>query len=232
MSSVIVNVIVEGQTERAFVRDVLAPTLSAKEIYLCPTLIGKSGQIKGGGDVRFERALTDIGQFLKQPNNTFVTTMFDYFRIDPAWPGQDEVQKKIKTGAKLTPTQKAQILETATCNKVIQTYPNANAQKRFIPYLAMHEYEAMLFSDADILSQQTGINLSTIQEILKKHGEPEAINDDLNLAPSKQILTHSPSYLKVVMGRAIAEAIGIPTLRQKCSHFAQWLSKLENLKNG
>ncbi len=231
MSSVIVNVVVEGQTERAFVRDVLAPTLSAKELYLRPTLIGKSGDQKGGGDVRYKRALTDIGQFLKQPSNTFVTTMFDYFRIDSAWPGRDEVQKKTKTGMKLTPTQKAEILETTTYKAVIQAYPNVDARRRFIPYFAMHEYEALLFSDAGILAQQTGINLSTIQRILKKHGEPEAINDNPNQAPSKQILTHNPRYLKVVMGIPVAKAIGIESIREKCSHFNQWITKLEGLRS-
>ncbi len=31
------------------------------------------------------------------------------------------------------------------------------------------------------------------------------------------------------MGKVIAEAIGIPAIRKKCSHFNQWLVRLEKL---
>jgi len=32
------------------------------------------------------------------------------------------------------------------------------------------------------------------------------------------------------MGKVIAEAIGIPGIRKQCSHFNDWLTKLEELK--
>jgi hypothetical protein len=32
------------------------------------------------------------------------------------------------------------------------------------------------------------------------------------------------------MGKVIAEAIGIPATRKKCSHFNNWLVKLEQLE--
>lgn len=227
MSSLQVYVIVEGQTEQTFIRDILAPTLSLQGIYLHPALIGKPGH--KGGDIRFDRAVNDIGQFLKQRSDTFVSTMFDYFCIDPNWPGRSEVLHQTTSGTKLTPQQKAEILETATLDAVIQRYPDSNAQKRFIPYIEMHEFEALLFCDANILAEKAQIDLKTIQAILKQHGEPEAINDDPDQAPSKQILTHNPYYRKVVMGTVITESIGLRTLRKKCSHFNQWLSKLENL---
>lgn len=230
MSSLSVYIVVEGQTEQTFIREILAPALSLQRIYLYPALIGKPGH--KGGDIRFDRAAKDIGQFLKQRSNTFVSTMFDYFRIDPAWPGLEKVQRQSEGGAKLAPQQKAGTLESATYEAVIKAYPDTNAQERFIPYIEMHEFEALLFSDADILAERTQIDLGTIQAVLEQHGDPEAINDDPAQAPSKQILNHNPSYRKVAMGKVITEAIGIPTLRQKCSHFDQWLSKLENLKNG
>lgn len=85
MSSIEIYIIVEGQTEQTFVRDVLAPQMKHKEIYLLPSLIGKPGQ--KGGNIRFDRAKTDIGNFLKQRTGTYVSTMFDYFRIDSRWPG-------------------------------------------------------------------------------------------------------------------------------------------------
>jgi len=57
MNNVEVYVVVEGQTEQTFIRELLAPSLSYKGIYLHPVLIGKPGH--KGGDIRFERAITD-----------------------------------------------------------------------------------------------------------------------------------------------------------------------------
>lgn len=63
MNSVNIYIVVEGQTEQTFVRDVLAPQIAYKGIYLHPALIGKPGH--KGGDIRFDRAKIDICNFLK-----------------------------------------------------------------------------------------------------------------------------------------------------------------------
>ena len=96
MSSVEVYIVVEGQTEQTFVRDILSPQMECKGIYLYPALIGKPGH--RGGNVRFDMARNDIGHFLKQRNGTYVSTMIDYSMIDPNWPGMSEVSRKIRTG--------------------------------------------------------------------------------------------------------------------------------------
>ncbi len=230
MSSVEVYLVVEGQTEQTFVRDVLAPAASSQGIYLYPALIGKPGH--KGGDVRFDRAQSDIGHFLLQRHNTYVSTMFDYFRIAVDWPGRAEVRRRVKSGAALTAREKADILETAMQQAIVESYPLSNAKQRFIPYIEMHEFEALLFSDARILAEKTDIDISAINRILDKHAEPEEINDDPQQAPSKQIMALNNNYRKVAMGKVIAEAIGISTLREKCSHFNEWLIKLEGLAIG
>jgi hypothetical protein len=230
MSSVEVYVVVEGRTEQTFVRDVLAPALSHQSLYLHPVLIGKPGH--KGGDIRFERARNDIGHFLQQRPDTYVSTMFDYSHIDPDWPGRADVHRRTQSGATQTARQKAAILETATLQAVEKSYPGLNAERRFIPYIEMHEFEALLFSDARILAEKADIAVSAVNLILNKHAEPEEINDDPLQTPSKQILALNNSYRKVAMGKTIAETIGIPTLRKKCSHFDEWLAKLEGLTIG
>jgi hypothetical protein len=230
MSSVEVYVVVEGRTEQTFIRDVLAPAMSYQGVFLYPALIGKPGH--KGGDVRFDRAKTDIGNFLLQRHDTYVSTMFDYFRIDADWPGRAEVCQRIERGATPTARQKASILEVATRQAIEESYPQSNAGKRFIPYVEMHEFEAMLFSDASILASEADIDMSAIDRILDEHGEPEEIDDDPLRAPSKQIIALNSSYRKVAMGKVITEAIGIPTLREKCSHFDEWLTRLERLAIG
>ncbi len=47
------------------------------------------------------------------------------------------------------------------------------------------------------------------------------------LPPSRSGVDNS--YRKVAMGKAITEAIGIPSLRGKCAHFDEWLVRLEEL---
>jgi hypothetical protein len=43
-------------------------------------------------------------------------------------------------------------------------------------------------------------------------------------------LTLGYENLKVRVGASAASAIGLSILRDKCPHFGQWLTRLENLK--
>ncbi|MEN6575009.1 MAG: DUF4276 family protein [Phycisphaerales bacterium] len=227
MNSATVYVLAEGSTEQTFVRDVLAPAMSCQGVYLCPALIGKSGH--KGGNIRFDRAKIDIRNFLRQRHDTYVSTMFDYFRIDADWPGRAEVCQRVKSGMALRARDKAMILEAATQKAIEETCPDSDAEKRFVPYIEMHEFEALLFSDVRVLAEKADIGISALDRLLEEYGEPEEINDDPQNAPSKKIATLNHSYRKVAMGKAIAEAIGISTLRKKCTHFDEWLRKLEGL---
>jgi len=227
MSNSEIFIIVEGQTEQTFVREVLAPEFSTKNIFLFAVLIGKPGH--KGGNVRFSRVANDIGHLLKQRRNVFVSTMFDYFRIDPEWPGMADVQQLIKMGINLSAHDKADMIEKATLTKVGVTLNIVNPHQRFIPYIEMHEFEALLFSDPEILATITQINPAGINAIVKSFKNPEEINDDPEKAPSRQLLNLTKDYRKVAMGKAISEAIGIQKIRLKCPHFHAWLEKLEQL---
>ena len=96
MNSIDIYIVVEGPTERTFVRDVLAPELANKKIFLQASVIGKPGH--KGGDIRFGRAAKDIGKFLKLRKDIYVSTMFDFFRIDPDWPGKKKNPRKNQRG--------------------------------------------------------------------------------------------------------------------------------------
>jgi hypothetical protein len=228
MKSVDVYIVVEGQTEQTFVRDVLAPELANDGVYLYPVLIGKPGH--KGGDVRFERAKTDIGNLLKQRNNIFISTMFDYFRIDADWPGRAEVSRKVQNGATLTAAKKAEILEEATRHEIANIFSEYDTKKRFIPYIEMHEFEALLFSDTHILAEKTGIDAAELISIVEQYGNPEEINDDPAKSPSKRLESLIAGYRKVAMGKIISESIGIQTIRKQCPHFNEWLTRLGCLK--
>jgi hypothetical protein len=228
MSKIEIYIVMEGQTEQTFVRQVLAPYLALKGIYLYPVLIGKPGH--KGGDVRFDRAKGDICNLLKQRPDTYISTMFDYFRIDKNWPGKADARQATKDGKKHTSTQKAEILEKATLKKIVKESPNFNTENRFIPYIQMHEFEALLFSDAELLAKTIEIDVSQIKGILQEYNDiPEEINDDPVKAPSKRLEGLAQKYRKIVMGKTVSEAIGIQTIRSKCPHFNEWLTKFEKL---
>jgi hypothetical protein len=228
MSNVAVCIVVEGPTEQIFVRDFLAPAMSVKGIYLHAARIGSPGH--KGGDIRFERAKNDIGNFLKQRTDTYVSTMFDYFRIDSDWPGKKQISSQVKSGVRLAAAQKADLLETATRQKIVESFGSNNANRRFIPYISMHEFEALLFSDPVVLAEKINVAPQRIEQILAECGSPEEINDSPETAPSKRIAVLTSGYRKIAMGKTIAESIGIPAMRRNCPHFDQWLTTIEQLQ--
>ncbi len=222
-----VYIVVEGQTEQTFVRDVLARDMAHKGIYLYPALIGKPGH--KGGDIRFERARNDIGHFLRLRKNAFVSTMFDFYRIDAGWPGRAKVREDVKSGAALTAQCKGELIESAMHNEIVEVFAEVDPGNRFIPYIQMHEFEALLFSDVRILSEIAEIKLSLLKEIRDGYANPEEIDETPHHAPSARLRSLKPGYRKVAMGKMVAEAISVQAIRNQCPHFDAWLKRLERL---
>lgn len=211
--------IVESRTEQVFVERVLAPYLGTKNIFITATQISKPGQ--KGGDVKFSRAENDIGRFLKQRPDTYVTQFFDYYGLKE-WPSLDLIGHQ-------SHTEIAELLNNAASEQVTLKYGAYQAQHRFIPYMAMHEFEALLFSDEAILAEALDVELEQITSIIETCGEPEKINNSRETAPSKRLNQLKPSgkFKKTTEGISIAEQIGVEKMRQRCPLFNQWLNQLE-----
>ena len=93
--------------------------------------------------------------------------------------------------------------------------------------MAVHEFEALLFSDASLLVMVLGIDVSLVEETLREYGSPEAINTRPDKIPSKQIEKWlNGRYIKTVQGIAIAAKIGIDRMRAACPNFNDWLKRL------
>lgn len=219
--SVTVAIICEGPTEQTFVRDVLAPAFGARHIFLEAQLIGTPGH--KGGHVIFKRALFDIERRLKQRRDVYVSTMFDLYGIAPDWPGKARINKQMPAA------QKAKVIENHTLNEVKKALVDFDVEQRFLPYLSVHEFEALLFSDPAVLASQLNVAQLHIDRILEERGEPEEINDSPLTAPSKRIEQLRPGYRKIVMGKVITEKIGIGRIRKQCPHFDSWINRLEAL---
>lgn len=113
---------------------------------------------------------------------------------------------------------------------IVEAYPNYQAERRFIPYFAMHEFEALLFSDVAVLGDSLSIKLEEVKKIIDECGSPEQINNKRETAPSKRLDTLKPkgSFRKTIEGITIAEKIGIDKMREHCPLFDAWLKTLES----
>ncbi len=222
MSSIAeVVVLVEGPTEQRFVKHLLAPYLAERGVYLTPVILDKPGE--KGGDVKFARARNDMEKHLKQRRDTWLTLLVDYYGIRGDWPGYEESRRETSH------TGKAAAMNRATAEKMQELFPEQNPNERFIPYVSMHEIEALYFSDPECLAQKLGVRKSEIDAILAECGEPENINDSSITAPSKRLVRLSERFKKTTTGIAIAREVGIDKMRDACPLFDSWVRRLEKL---
>ena len=218
-----VRALVEGQTEQAFVAQVLAPHLLNHGVHIFPTLLGKPGR-RRGGIRRYESVRRDILAALKENRGRFVTTMFDYYKLPNDWPGATNA-------AGLSPTEIGLAVAAALHEDIVS---EIDAGPRFVPYSSMYEFVALLFSDPGILASTVQVPhlVDHFGNCVRQCGSPEAIDDGENTAPSKRIKSIAPQYDKVVHGTIAAQRIGLPTIKEQCPHFARWLETLEHLVEG
>jgi hypothetical protein len=217
-----VNVIVEGQTEESFVKNVLAPFLWPGGIYTTPIILGVPGH--KGGNVNYSRLRKDILLQLKQDQTAFCSTMFDLYGLGPGFPG-------LPTARSFTGLKSAEVIEQGIYRDITTEAPDLRPDLRFIPYIQVHEYEGLLFSDPDALAAAIGrVDLSgSITDIRNAFQTPEDINDDPDTDPSKRILRIYPSYRKVFEGTTAAQRVGIDNMLRQCPHFQSWVDRLSAL---
>jgi hypothetical protein len=216
-----VIVVAEGQTEQAFVVSTLAPTLWPAGICLRAALLGHPGH-KGGG-TSYERVKEDVSKHLKQDREVYVSTMLDLYGLGAGFPGTP-------TPSGLSNIAKAEHIERKIQEDICRSIPKLR-QDRFVPYIQLHEYEALLFSDpiifADAISQPH--LAGRFQKIRSDFETPEDIDDSPTTAPSKRVLQTCRSYQKPLRGTIAARAIGVQAMRRECPHFRKWLEQLEAL---
>ena len=229
MSRLLVHV--EGETEESFVNEVLSPHLYDHGFSrVSARLIGNArqrdrrGGIKGWSVVR-----KDIVNHLREDRGSIATTMVDYYglpRTGPeAWPGRE-----LASGF-LSSMKRAKMVETSLLDDIAQVMGPRFEQERFIPYVMMHEFEALLFSDCHGFGRGIGRPelVSKFQEIRDGFDHPEEIDDSPDTAPSKRVSEVFPEYQKPLMGTLAVLEIGLEPIRDSCPHFRSWLDVLHEL---
>ena len=216
------NITVEGQTEETFINQVIAPHLAFYNVFVAARRVETEKGGSRGGMTTYQKAKNDLLRWMKEDKHTEVrfTTMFDLYALPNDFPYFDNAYKKSD------PYEKITAIETSF-KEDINDY-------RFIPYIQLHEYEALILSEPDKFDNmfpKYEHQIETLKELVKKFKSPELINDGKETAPSKRIINEIPSYksLKKIAGVEIAEKIGLETIRTKCPHFNEWINKLETL---
>ena len=115
-----------------------------------------------------------------------------------------------------------------------KTFADDIGDSRFIPYIQVHEFEALLMTDIRSLETRFPERRKDIQalaEDVKAWENPEDINERPDWAPSKRIIGRVPEYKasKRETVEMAAAHIGIDKMREKCPHFNDWLTRLEGL---
>ena len=211
-------IVCEGQTEQEFCNYILQPHLIQFGIVVQNPTIKKTA----GGIVNWASLKHQIETHLKQDPTAFVTTLIDFYGIHanhnyPNWLQANQHNNK-NIGMDL--------MEEAMLADI-----QVQLQSRFIPYIQLHEFEALILADARKLDWEYFEHEAAIASLVTMVGDtcPELINDGAETAPSKRILKQIPEYDKVTAGWTVVEQIGLATLRHKCPHFNEWLTRLEQL---
>lgn len=238
-------IMVEGRTECNFAKNVLADHLFQYGWIIRPiTLItgkNKIGVHKGGWHHSdgYKNALKQIYNTIMCEKGTEVyTTFFDLYGFPSDIPCFEEA-KKLNS-----PYEKAKLYEKQIkqdINHLLKDNHNYN-EAQFIPYVQPYEFECFLFVDPHCSASELSDHVLHYKDIEKKiraialaFETPEHINNSPVTAPSKRIEHIAPGYVKNKAGKAgfgwkIARDVGLFNIRQKCFHFNEWLTSIEEYK--
>jgi hypothetical protein len=219
---------VEGVTEEEFVGVLLAPHLLACGWEsVAATRMGRARTrdrrhgVKGWDAVR-----ESILRHLKQDGGCCVTTLVDYYGLPKSgcrgWPGRSEVER-------LPARDRGAALQQRLKADVAAALGDEFEARRFVPFVVMHEFEGLLFTDCTRFTSSIGYPElePRFQAIRNAFANPEEINDGPQSAPSKRVEALVPGYEKPLFGVLAAQVIGLEGIRRECPHFHAWLRQLE-----
>ena len=207
-------IVVEGQTEEEFVNVLLSPYLNNFGIYdVRATKITTSKGYKGGF-VNYQHLKNDVMRLLNQSGkDVIVTTFVDLFKLPASVPDFVNISNKF--------TKKNSVKEFE------KSIAKDIGDIRFIPYIQMHEFEALLFSSTKGFSTYYENEKSVINgvtKIMNEFSNPEDINSDK--PPSYRIKELTLNYDKIVYGNIMVLEIGIETILEKCPRFKNWVERI------
>lgn len=218
-------VYVEGLCEELFVNRQLRPHLSHfgwRSVRAIGAATSLDLQGQRGGLTNWAAVEADLKELFSSQNAADVrfTTLWDYYRTPHTFPG-------FSAAANAQPgPNRATIVEAALKQHF--------AEPRFVPYIQMHEFEALVLAALDSLKPLYPMHAPAL-EILKAQcehvGDCESINDGVDTHPAQRIDNAIPGFVerKAQDGPIALRDTGLDRIRQSCPRFDQWLHKLERL---
>lgn len=200
-------------------KDVLGPAFWEKELFFHVTILVtkrvKAGPNFKGGVTNFARFQNDTRRLLASAGGALVTMMLDYYALPLTFPGMN-------TRPQGTAVRRVTHVERAIAE-------HFGSPQNFVPFLALHEFEAWLFSSPDELPRVMTESWKQAQfaAICSSAPTPEEINERPQFAPSKRIEALFPAYKKTLHGPTAATRIGLDRIRAQCPHFDGWIRRLE-----
>jgi hypothetical protein len=168
-----------------------------------------------GGVTTYGKFRNDVTRTLAEAKGTLVTTLVDYYGLPPDFPGMN---------TRPSTSSRARVIHVERSIR-----KDCGEPGNFEPFLALHEYEAWLFSSPGELprTMTAAEKEPEFAAIRDSFSSPEDINEGFDTAPSKRIQSVFPAYRKTVHGPLAASRIGIDQIRSECAHFSAWYEKLE-----
>lgn len=230
MKAKIIHILCEGQTEQGFVEEVLRPYLQNNGVTSVKSILVTTNKKKNarGGMLTYNHALTDLN-LLRQTKSDgdyerhIFTTMFDLYALPDDFPGFERSQTISDPYLRVSDLEKS--------------FADAINDERFIPYIQLHEFEALLFCGIEYIASlypDCEKRCRQLIQDLQNAGNPELINNSPETAPSKRIIKAIEgdgkkkyyNYNKPKTGKFVTKNIGIDELCSKCKHFNEWIEKL------
>jgi hypothetical protein len=178
---------------------------------------------KKGGLISYDQAKNDLLRWIAEEKNRqpYFTTMFDLYALPNDFPGFSASLKIVD------PFQRVEFLEKAFYEDI--------GFHQFIPYIQLHEFEALLLANPDVFELEyphAKKEIDQMKAIVQAHDDnPEKVNAGKHTAPSKRIISLIPEYEgnKVSVGAELAGIEGVEKQKERCAHFGAWIEKIEKI---
>lgn len=219
-------ILVEGVTEEKFVKITLSPYLADFGV-VCTAIPNTTsrtaiGTRSSGGVSTWGKVEKNLENLFAGNKNDWVTTLLDFYKLPQDTPNYDQ------SNLLSNPLDKVASLQEGMRKKFHYT-------RKFIPFVTLHEFEALLFSDIAVLTSYFPENPAAFERLTKALndvvGNPELINHGKTTHPFARLCSAFPSYgtSKAKHGPVLAEKIGIEKILNTCPHFAAWVAQLRAL---
>lgn len=216
--------LVEGQSEEIFVKRILTPHLAKYGVYVQLPIVLWTKRLPAGGG--FRGGVSNWNQILRSlrplllDSDAWVSTLLDFYGLPEDFPG---LQEALGMGDAHANVAALQARFSAELN-----------HQRFIPFLALHEFEAWLFSAPDVVEEHFGkAHLAdNLRAAVQDAGGPELIDQGATTHPKARLSCLVDNYKETSDGPTLLEKIGIAAVRKACPHFDGWLEQLEALDGG